>query len=250
MQIDRFAYLNRWRRRHPAEKAGIAILCLLACLLSRSVMVPLLAAFFMGLLTVVGARIPWRTYWRLLLVPLGFLLFGSLAILIDLPANGFDIREIRLATGNVPVAALLVSRSFGAVCSLLFLALTTPMTDILTLLRRCGFPALLLELMLLAYRQIFLLLDTAARIRQAQEARLGYLSWFGGLRSFGLLGAALLRQTFQQSRQLHLALQSRGYRDDIRVLSPEFTFSLWALAAGGGAGLSLIVLALIAPAWP
>lgn len=248
MLIDRFAYLNRWRHRHPAEKAGFAMLCLLACLLSRSVMVPLLVALLMGLLVVIGARIPWRIYLRLLFLPLGFLLIGSLAILVDLPENFYEVRAIRLAAESFPVAALLLARSVGAVCSLLFLALTTPMTDTLALLRRCWFPPLLLELMLLSYRQIFLFLDTAAQIRRAQEARLGYLGLNRGMRSFGLLVGALLQQTFRQSRQLHFALQSRGYRDDIQVLSPDFSYSPWAMVAGGGVGLLLIVLALAIPA--
>ena len=47
------------------------------------------------------------------------------------------------------------------------------MTDILEVLRKMRLPALLIELMMLIYRFIFLLLETASAIMTAQESRLG-----------------------------------------------------------------------------
>lgn len=55
-----------------------------------------------------------------------------------------------------------------------FLALNTPVTDVTMALERMHVPHLLVELMELIYRFIFVLTETASRIRLAQESRLGY----------------------------------------------------------------------------
>ena len=97
---------------------------------------------------------------------------------------------------------------------------TTPVPDILEVLRKLHCPKLLLELMLLVYRFIFLLLDTASAIMTAQNCRLGNRDWKTSLRSFGMMGSALMLLASRRANQLYVSMEARCYEDTIRVL-PE-----------------------------
>ena len=245
MLLDVYAYGNRWRYLNPAEKGLLTGLALVAALMARSPLAAGVVFACMTALTIGGAGIPLLAYLRLLLFPAGFLLAGVASLVVSF--GGGDIPLGTLPWVGLPVflseaglvqAALVLARSLGAVSALYFLALTTPMTEIIGLLRRLRVPALLLELMVLAYRQIFVFLQIAREMRTAQASRLGY-------GSLGALGANLYLRAHQRSMLLHRSLVCRGYENDLRWLERDYPRStrnlLLAAALGGG----LVVLALL-----
>jgi cobalt/nickel transport system permease protein len=120
------------------------------------------------------------------------------------------------------------------------------MTDLVGLLRRLGVPALFLELMVLAYRHIFILLESARQIRQAQSARLGYATGANAWRALAALGGSLLVRTTWRSRQIHQALLARGYEGELRCLEAQHNWSLRNLLCGSLGGVIILTLAL----WP
>ena len=77
--------------------------------------------------------------------------------------------------------------AMSAVSSMYFLAVSTPVTDVLGVLRKIRVPSLFLELMLLIYRFIFVLLGTAEGIMTAQKCRMGNRDLRTGIRSFGMM---------------------------------------------------------------
>ena len=95
------------------------------------------------------------------------------------------------------------------------------MTDILEVLRKLHVPALLIELMLLIYRFIFVLLETASAITTAQKSRLGNRNYRTKVRAFGSMGSALFIRAFRRANALYDAMESRCYDGTIRVLSEE-----------------------------
>jgi cobalt/nickel transport system permease protein len=133
-----------------------------------------------------------------------------------------------------------VARSFAALTCLLFLALTTPATDLIVGLRRLGLPAEIAEIALLMYRFLFLLGDTAMAMDSAQAARLGHFGAKRRLRSLGLLIANLLPRALGRARRLEVGLAARGWNGEMRVLSKRTKTSMPAL------GLVLLVEAAIA----
>jgi len=252
VHIDTFAYSNRWRMVHPGEKGLFTLLCLIAALLSKTALVPLGIAAAMAIMTVMGAAIPWRLYLRLMILPFLFLLWSCLALAVSfsreagvLLVNVPDLHlTITLSQSGITKAWLTFSRALGATMSLLFLALTTPMTEIMGLLRSLGAPKLMVELMTIAYRQIFVFLEIARQIRTAQDARLGYASTWLAMKSLGGLAGNILLKSLSSSRQNHLALLARGYDSELLFLSPYRNRSLQNLIAAVGAGAALVALAL------
>lgn len=250
MRIDSYAHGNRWRQIHPGVKGLLVLLALIAALLSRHPAIPLLIALSMSSLILLGAGIPWRGYLRLLAVPVAFLIWSSLLLLFTfspsslplLPLPASDL-TIGLNRSELPLVQMVLSRSLGALCTLLFLALTTPLSEIAGLLRRLGLPRLLVELMVIAYRQIFILLDTFNQIRTAQEARLGYRSFKVAWRPAAELAGNILIKTVVRARHNHQALLARGYDQELRFLCPQRHLSRWHLFAAGTLGSTFILLA-------
>jgi len=252
--FESYAYSNRWRLLHPVEKGLLSGFALIAALVAGSKLAALTVFFCLAALTICGAGIPLRVYLRLLLIPAGFLLAGvaSLAISFgggDIPLGtlpGFDLSVFLSQTG-LEQATLVLARSLGAVAALYFLALTTPMTEIIGLLRRLRVPTLLLELMVLAYRQIFVLLQIASEMRVAQASRLGYATPGNSCRSLAALAANLYLRVHNRSRLLHRALVGRGYEDELRWLEPEYAYSSRNLFLITVAGCGFLTLALLLP---
>lgn len=251
MRIDSYAHGNRWRQVHPGEKGLWVLLALAATLLSRHPGIPLLITVVMTAMTLLGAGIPLRGYLRLLAGPLAFLLWSCILLPVTLtPAIGplLQLPGTELTIGwnaqELPMAQLVFCRSLGALSSLLFLTLTTPVSEVAGLLRLIGIPRLFVELTVIAYRQIFILLEAFSAIRSAQEARLGYRSLRTARRSMAEMAGNILIKTVTRARSNHQALLARGYDTELRFLSPQRQRSPRNLLAAGISGLALIALAL------
>ncbi|WP_432821551.1 cobalt ECF transporter T component CbiQ [Trichloromonas sp.] len=252
MLLDAYAYGNRWRQLNPTEKGLLTGLALLAALAARSPLPALVVFTCMAVLTVVGAGIPFLAYLRLLLLPAGFLLAGVASLVISFAGGDIPLGTLPwlglpvfLSEAGLAQAALVLARSLGAVAALYFLALTTPMTEIIGLLRRLRVPVLLLELMVLAYRQIFVFLQIARKMRVAQASRLGYATTGTSFRSLASLGANLFLRAHHRSQLLHRSLVCRGYEDELRWLERDYPRSNRNLLLAAGVGGGLLVMALL-----
>ena len=106
----------------------------------------------------------------------------------------------------------------SSISCLYFLTLTTPVQTILQVLRKLKVPQLLIEITEITYRFIFVFLETALKIYQAQNSRLGYRTFRLWLHSLGLLISSLFMTVFQRAKELTIAMDSRGYAEDILYL--------------------------------
>lgn len=250
MILDRHAYASPWRDVHPAPKALLAGLGLAAALAAASpaAALPVMAA--MAGLTLYGARLPLNAYLRLLLLPAGFLAVSAIGLAVTFGNAELPLLPgvIGLSRPGLQAAALAASRAMAAVASLYFLALTTPLPELVDLLRRLRVPALLLELTVLAYRQLFTFLAVAAAMRVAQQARLGYATPGNSLRSLAALGANLYLRSHQRGRQLYRSLLARGYENELRWLGDRPPLAAGPLLAAAAGGSLLVALALLVPA--
>lgn len=226
--IDSIACRSGLRHVNAGVKCIYTVLTLALCILSRSAGTGLVVFVFNMLLTVRKGGVPVRRYLRLLLVPAGFLLAGTAAYCIDLSAEPSDLFALKLGTVYVTAgrhsvyqALRMCVTSFASVSCLYVLSLSTPLTDLLRVMRKLHFPVLLTELMMLTYRFIFLLSETALQIGTAQNSRLGNRNFQTRMRSFGSLGISLLILSLKRSEQICDAMEARCYDGRIRVLSEE-----------------------------
>jgi len=252
IDIDSYAYSNNLKKVHPGEKSLFAALTMTVCLTAPTLITPLIVLVLMAGAIILKAGIPARIFLRLMLVPLSFLLLSVLTIAFSISSNplGFWIAQtihgltIGIRYPDLITAFQLFLRSLGAVSCLYFLALTTPMTEIITVLHRLKVPSIITELMLLTYRFIFVLMETAFTIKRAQSSRLGYISLKISYRSLSRLFSALLGKVFVKSQELYNAMAARCYTGEIKVLTKKYPVSLRNYIIIIGLELTLILFNL------
>ncbi|SFP16770.1 cobalt/nickel transport system permease protein [Geodermatophilus dictyosporus] len=241
LAVDDAAWASAWRTRAPLDKlllcGGLVVCALVLPAWPGSVLVALTAvALALG-----PARVPARTFGRAVRWPLAFVATGALTAVVSVDGGGL---------GWAPDAAAragdLVGHSVAGGAAVLLLATTTPVSDLLPVLRRLRVPAAVVEVASVTYRLLFVLLDSLRTIREAQANRMGYSSVRRSYRSSGALAAAVLTRSFDRARRMQEGLAGRGMETGLRVL-PEALPSSPAFLAASAAGLAtLLTVGLVA----
>lgn len=225
--LDRCLDANRWRRRHAGEKLLLAGGMLLLAVALPPFPASLLIAAVMLVISLFFARIPWRTFYRVAVLPAGFALVSAATVLVSVSTNWrFEIPSPAWAR----VGGLL-ARALAAVCCLSFLILTTPVEEIVALLRRVGLPVAIAELMLAIHRFISIFAETAHAMWLSQTARGGYATPKQAWRSAGLLAASLFVHSLDRARRMEIGLMARGYNGEVKLLDPRPAISFAAICA-------------------
>jgi cobalt/nickel transport system permease protein len=234
---------NRWRDRHPAEKAALAGGMLLLAVALPPGVVTALIAVFMAAAALIGARVSWRRFLGGLAVPAGFLLVGTLTVLVSFSWQpGHALPTLTL---DGPAAVRVFLRGLAATTCLIFFATTTSLPDLLALLRAARCPDFIVELMMLTYRFALALVQTARALRLAQRLRLGYGSRAARYRSLALLATTLLPRSLDRAKRLARGLETRGYDGQLPVLSATRQLSWAMVGAAFGVQLALAGLAVV-----
>ena len=222
MLIDQAAYGGRWRRICPGAKATFALAGVIAAFIAPRPETACAVAIVLILSALFGAGTPPRLYLRIALPATGFLLLSSLSLLISLNGDGSGGIDWQLAPDALPRIAELAARSLAALAALLFLVLSTPLPDLIMLLRRLRTPEVLLDLMVLCYRMLFVFSEALNDTLIAQKARLGFVTYRRSLHSLGLLTASLTSQVWLRARCLHQAAQARNGDGPLRFLTDNY----------------------------
>jgi cobalt/nickel transport system permease protein len=213
--IDTSAHLNRWRKKSLAEKSLLAVGMLLIAVSVPSWHAAVLVSVVMIGATLFGAGVAFSLWWKAMTAPIGFLFIGVFTLIFQV-----TFWHIGIAPHGLELAGRVGVRAFAGLTCLLFIALTTPATDLIAGLRRIGVPAEIAEMTLLIYRFVFLLTDTAETMNAAQAARLGHITYQRHMKSLGLLIANLMPRAFARAQALEIGLAARGWHGELRVLSP------------------------------
>ena len=231
--IDRYAYGNRIRRLNPLYKTGFSLIVIVICLAANRFPVSALCLFLMAVLSILWAGLPLRFFLKVLLAEGGFLLFGVLGVAVSFSAvpskNGYALGPIWIVATNASIlsAGNLFMRSLACASALNFLAFTTPVVDLIDLLRRFRFPEIILDLMVLIYRFIFTLMDSLDQMVLARKVRLGFNGWKNSFHSIAAVSTNLFIEAFRRSRTLENALRGRGWEGHLKVLPQEYESLKW-----------------------
>jgi len=129
--------------------------------------------------------------------------------------------EILTLTGykdGLAEGLMLAVRIIAAVSVIIVLGFSTPFTGIMAGLSWFKVPRTLIEITMFAYRYIFVLLEDAIIIYNAQKNRLGYSSIRRGIGSFSTLAGSLVLKAFEHSQKTTIAMMQRGYDGNIPFL--------------------------------
>ncbi len=206
------------------------ILCVSAIIIAVVSPLPYVPLFIAGVMILAAfllAKVSLHLYGSLLMIPVVFAGTGALVILL-ITGGGETLADIcrigslhlQITTDSAALAVLVLCRTFAGMCSLYFLALTTPMTSLFDVLKQLRFPQEFIDLAMLIYRYIFVFIGEAINIHNAQLMRGGYQSMRSWISSFAMLASMLFIRTWDRGEAIFLSMDSRCY-DGCMVLPEE-----------------------------
>lgn len=180
----------------------VTVLCLLLCLKMR-IPLKVFALRFSQPLFIISALLILKV------------LFSGEDILFSI--NIFGIKVVGHKDGLME-GLMIGSRIIGAVSVVAVMGFSTPFTEIMAAFSWMRIPKGFIEIVMFAYRYIFVLLEDAMVIYNAQKNRLGYSNVRRGLSSFGVLTGSLTLKAFEQSQNVTVAMVQRGYDGNMPTL--------------------------------
>ena len=229
LSVDYYAYASHMRSWNATFKIIFSMLCLLLCLILNNIYVSIAVILIMGYMTVVIGGLELDHYISMLLIPIVFLLFGSAAIAVGFswnPVGQYNLNVfgwfyIYCSQASLWKASGLIFKALGAVSALYMMTLTTPLSELIVVLRKAHITKVIIELMNMIYRYIFIMLDTHSRMKNSAEARLGYVDFKTSCYSFGQVASNLLIVSLKRGTDYYNALESRCYNGDLQFLEEE-----------------------------
>jgi len=206
-------------------KLIVAIVLLLLVLSYKGFAFPMVVSI-LGFGLCLGMKIPLRVFALrfsepffivVVLVALKCFFSGS-DVMFSFNVLGLDIAGHR---DGLIDGLMIACRIAGAVSIAALLGFSTPFTRLMAGLSWLRVPKDFIEVLMFAYRYIFVLFEDALVIYNAQKNRLGYSSVRRGLSSFGTLAGSLTLKAFENSQNTTLAMVQRGYNGDMPMLKHQ-----------------------------
>lgn len=223
--MDYVAHHNKLTNVNANFKIIFALAVMIFTLCLDNLIIDCIVFILMAILIMGVAGISYRNYLKFITIPFLFTLitcvylvffFGSGTVIYDTGFFGIVVTENSLHTGIYTFF-----RVFGCFSCLGFLALTTPIAEILHFLAVLKVPKLLIDLGLLMYNIIFIFLNQLDTMLNAQKTRLGLISSKSAYNSLGLLFSTLFIKSLDKSETLQCALDSRCYTGEMPIYKPK-----------------------------
>lgn len=222
--IDKYAYTNRLANFNPMTKFIFVIGTLLIATILDNLYINLFLFMLMVFLTIFAAKIPWNKYCKLMVIPTIFLIISIVTLLLSFSEEDRFIWSIKIwgkylgtnyesLKGSIKVGI----RVLATISSTLFLGLTTPLNDIIRVLKKLKIPNTLIELVLLIYRFIFTLLEESKDIIMAQEMKFGYINMKNSYKSIALLIKCLFIRLLIRYKDMVISLDTKLYTGEFKI---------------------------------
>ncbi|MGA2904705.1 MAG: cobalt ECF transporter T component CbiQ [Candidatus Korobacteraceae bacterium] len=137
------------------------------------------------------------------------------------------VGTVTITEQGLRTAALLVLRVETAVTFTTLLVLCTPWSHVLKALRALRLPKEAITMLAMTHRYVFLLVETASQMLESRRSRtVGVLKPAEQRHMAARTAGVLLSKSVSLSNEVYLAMQSRGFRGDVQVLS-DFHLTMW-----------------------
>ena len=153
-------------------------------------------------------------------------------------------KSLSITRQGLNAAVLLLMRVETAVTLTTIFVLCTRWTQVLKALRSLGIPAEVVIMLAMTHRYVFLLIETANQMFESRESRsVGKLKESQQRSITARTAGVLLSKSMDVSYDVYLAMVSRGFRGDVRLLTD------FRLKARDYVGLAMFTLIGVAAAW-
>jgi len=222
---------NKISHWHPANKLLFAsVLIILAfCQLPLT----LLGCLVLQQLIFIrwATKLSFKSTIRILLIPIGFQVLALLPMILEINhANG--LLPFAISPSAIPTATRLIGRGTLITLTIFSCVLTMPLSEMVYVLKRVRLPEVIIELIVLIYRNIQILIQTAENIHQAQQMRMANGSLKAKYRATAMLLSRLFILSIYGADEQYNSLVTRGMTDQWPIYFQPAPFSIKRLALG------------------
>jgi cobalt/nickel transport system permease protein len=165
--------------------------------------------------------------WLVVLAFTGVIALPAIFITPGNPIATFAGGSLHVTAQGVATAMLLIARVETAVTFTTLLILCTPWTHVLKALRSFHLPAEAIVMLAMTHRYVFLLVETASQMFESRQSRtVGRLPAGERRHMMARTAGVLLSKSIDLSNDVYLAMQARGFRGEVRILS-DFRMKSW-----------------------
>ncbi len=160
---------------------------------------------------------------RVWIVVLAFTGLIALPALFTTPGEAIvslPVTHLPVTAQGLRTALLLILRVETAATLTTVLVLSTPWTHTLKALRSLYLPAEVVTMLAMTHRYVFLLLETANQMFESRQSRtVGVFTGVESRRVAARTAGVLLSKSMELSQDVYLAMLSRGFRGEVRLLA-------------------------------
>ena len=222
--IDKYAYTNKLADYNPMTKFIFVIGALTIIIFFNNPYINMSIFIIMSFLTIFVANIPLNKYLKIMAMPIVFLMISIISILLSISPNDIFIFSVKISNKYIGItreslteSINTLSRVWASISSTFFLALTTPLNNIIKILKKLKLPNVLIELLVLIYRSIFIFLEESKDIIIAQEMKFGYNNMKNSYRSIALLIKSLFIRVLLRYEDMIISLDSKLYNGEFKI---------------------------------
>jgi cobalt/nickel transport system permease protein len=226
--IDQHAVNSGLAYVNPELKVIVGISSLLICLISKNGITSIIVAIAMIFVTLYYGKIKADEYWHMIMIPFSFILLSGIVLLVDISKCRMGYIDIPIfstyliITKESLMSAVIVStKALCGICCLYMISLSTPLYEIIGVLKRCRVPEIVIELMYLIYRFIFVLLETYHGMKTAADTRLGYINLKRSYQTFFGVCSNLFVVAFKKASKSFDAMEARCYDGKLTFLEKK-----------------------------
>lgn len=247
--LEYYSYNSKINSWNPHLKFCYSMVLIVLGIILSNIYISISIVFICGFITIFLGKISLKKYIDFFKVPIIFLLISVAVININFSKNitdfyYFNIGDLYIYTTdeNIKKSCILFWRALSGVSSMYLLALSTPLNEIIYVMKKARTPKIIIELMYLVYRFIFIMRDSYKSMRKSIESRLGFRDYRISLLSFGKIISNILIVSLRKSNSFYDAMESRCYRGEIRFFIKEKRINKKVII---GMGLSIIYLIVL-----
>lgn len=247
--LEYYSYNSKINSWNPHLKFWYSMVLIVLGIILSNIYISISIVFICGFITIFLGKISLKKYIDFFKVPIIFLLISVAVININFSKNitdfyYFNIGDLYIYTTdeNIKKSYILFWRALSGVSSMYMLALSTPLNEIIYVIKKVRTPQIIIELMYLVYRFIFIMRDSYKSMRKSIESRLGFIDYRTSLLSFGKIISNILIVSLRKANSFYDAMESRCYRGEIRFFIKEKRINKKVII---GMGLSIIYLIVL-----
>lgn len=228
------------------------MIVLLFCIIADNLFVSAAVVLTMALFTIGKGRVKAADYFRLMTVPLAFMILGSVAIAAGFSKEAAGDYRINLhffylytSRNSIRKCLEVFMKAWGAVSAMYLMTLSTPASELISVLRRAHIPKVMVELMNMIYRFIFIMAEVQEKMKISAQSRLGYVDFKTSCKSFGNTASNLLVVSLKKANAYYDAMISRCYDGEFVFLEEEKPVTVKQTAGAAAYLLGLMAIWLL-----